>query len=168
GGFGDARLNGDIELSKLSGSFRRRELRPGQREGGDAPGDPDGGARGKFSCARPGDRMLDQRRLAVSLMSTPANAFETGHPVLAECAWSAKDFASSPGTSASVASSMRVIANPSFVRSMCTLACVSTCRGAYPPLVRSSDRAMLKQLACAAPRSSSGLVPAPFSKRDPN
>src|SRR3546814_3711150 len=50
---------------------------------------------------------------ASSLISTPASAFDTGHPSLAVSAWVVKAARSIPGTSPSVTSSMLGIENPS-------------------------------------------------------
>jgi hypothetical protein len=52
--------------------------------------------------------------------------------------------------------------------SMWTRAEVSTDRGSWPARCRSPANAIEKQPACAAPISSSGLVPEPSSKRDWN
>ena len=49
-----------------------------------------------------------------------------------------------------------------------TLASVRIESGTLPPLLRISESAIEKQLACAAAISSSGLVPGSSSKRVPN
>ena len=64
-------------------------------------------------------------RRAVRPMSTPVSAFDTGQFALAVSAWAAKLVESSPGTSPSVASSMRLIPKPLPPRSMLTFATVS-------------------------------------------
>jgi hypothetical protein len=63
---------------------------------------------------------------------------------------------------------MRVIPKPSPTLSMWTPAVVSTLSGSYPALPSSPASAIEKQPACAPAISSSGLVPGPSSKRDPN
>ena len=63
---------------------------------------------------------------------------------------------------------MRLIRNPPSPGSRWTLAVVSTDVGVKPAASSPADRAIEKQPACAAPISSSGLVPVPSSKRDEN
>jgi len=61
-----------------------------------------------------------------------------------------------PGTSATVTSSILVIVGPA---PRCTVADVSMVAGGWPALVSWAARNIEKQPACAAPISSSGLVP---------
>ena len=61
---------------------------------------------------------------------------------------------------------MRVTPKPASVLSRWTLAVVSTEVGVKPASARPFEKAIEKQPACAAPISSSGLVPSPSSKRD--
>jgi hypothetical protein len=96
----------------------------------------------------------------------PASAFDTGQPFLAFSACSRKAFSSTPGTSASVSSSILVISKPSPTFSRWTWAVVWMRFGLRPAFVRPAERAIEKQPACAAPISSSGFVPLPSSKRE--
>ena len=73
-----------------------------------------------------------------------------------------------PGTSASVFSSTVEIEKPASPLVRCTLAVVDTRFGSKPALASAFANAIEKQPAWAAPISSSGLVPAPSSKRDWN
>ncbi len=99
-------------------------------------------------------------------MGTAASATETGQVFLAVSACSANALASRPGTSASVSSSIRVRRKPPSTLSRCTRAVVRMRRGVSFARLSPADRAMEKQPAWAAPISSSGLVPAPSSKRE--
>ena len=73
-----------------------------------------------------------------------------------------------PGTTAVHSSSMRPMRKPPSARSRWTRAVVSTDVGGWPPRSSPADSAIEKHPAWAAPISSSGLVPAPSSKRDLN
>src|SRR3954468_8122673 len=101
-------------------------------------------------------------------MSTEASALETGQFALAVSACSSKAAGSIPGTSASVTSAILVMPKPASVLSRYTLAVVSTRVGVNPALARPLESAIEKQPAWAAAMSSSGLVPAPSSKRELN
>ena len=61
---------------------------------------------------------------------------------------------------------MPVIAQPSPCCSNLTLASVVIDSGVWPSLPSTSESAIEKQPACAAPISSSGLVPAPSCMRE--
>src|SRR3546814_12068107 len=67
---------------------------------------------------------------ASSLISTPASAFDTGHPSLAVSAWVVKAARSIPGTSPSVTSSMLGIRSE---ERRVGKECVSTCRSRWSP-----------------------------------
>jgi hypothetical protein len=71
----------------------------------------------------------------------------------------------SPGTLPRVDSAERVTTKPSSTFSSVTSASVSTDPSLWPASASLNDSAMVKQLACAAAISSSGLVPAPSSNR---
>jgi len=58
-----------------------------------------------------------------------------------------------------------VIVQPASTFSKVTAACVWMRSGVRPALPSWTENAIEKQPACAAPTSSSGLVPSPFSKR---
>src|SRR5688572_11160451 len=97
--------------------------------------------------------------------SGPVNASEIGQFFFDLSTLSRKVFSSMLGTSASVSSSISVIRGPS---PKWTFALVRTCTGGKPAFVRTEARYIEKQPACAAPTSSSGLVPVPSSKREAN
>jgi hypothetical protein len=61
-----------------------------------------------------------------------------------------------------------VISNPPPVFSSVTVALVRMLCATRPASPSCADSAIVKQPACAAPISSSGFVPAPFSNRVPN
>ena len=118
--------------------------------------------------ARPRRRGVQDSSRACTLISgTAASATEIGHPFLAVSAASWKVASSTPGTRPTVSRSILVIANPSPCLRSWTLASVRIDSGTLPPSERTSENAIEKQLACAAAISSSGLLPAPSSKRDP-
>ena len=71
-----------------------------------------------------------------------------------------------PGTAPSVSRSMREMAKPPVTGPKETVARVCTRAGVCPACDNASDSAIEKHAAWAAPRSSSGLVPLPSSKRD--
>jgi hypothetical protein len=102
----------------------------------------------------------------LSSIFEPASALETGQPFFAFSACSRKAFSSTPGTSASVSSSIRVISKASPTFSRWTWAVVLMRFGLRPAFVSPAASAIEKQPACAAPISSSGLVPLPSSKRE--
>jgi len=73
-----------------------------------------------------------------------------------------------PGTLASQRSWLLVIRKPPSCSAIVTCAVASTKSGVKPALPSISDSAIAKQLAWAAPSSSSGFVPLPFSNREAN
>ena len=62
-------------------------------------------------------------------------------------------------------SSILVIPKPPSTWATVTFASVASDSGGVPACDRPTDSAIVKQDACAAPSSSSGLVPVPLSKR---
>jgi len=88
-----------------------------------------------------------------------------GQPSLAFLANSSKVLFSMPGMVAWVLRWILVMVGPSSVVSMVTVAVVSMVLGGCSAEVSWELRAMVKQPAWAAAMSSSGLVPAPSSKR---
>src|SRR5687767_12221309 len=95
--------------------------------------------------------------------SGPVSASEIGQFLFDLSTLSWKVCSSTLGTSASVSNSINVIRGPS---PKWTFALVRTCTGGKPAFVSTDARYMEKQPACAAPTNSSGLVPAPSSKRE--
>src|SRR3990170_8412503 len=73
-----------------------------------------------------------------------------------------------PGTRARVVSATPLIAQPSPSFSKRTLASVLIESGSWPPAPSTPESCIEKQPACAAPISSSGLVPGPSSIRELN
>src|SRR6266568_756666 len=98
-------------------------------------------------------------RVALRLMGVAASALETGQFTLASCASFWKVSSSMPGTTASVSRSMGLMAKPPGTGLKWTRAVVCTLVGVKPALASAFDSAIEKQPACAAPISSSGLVP---------
>ena len=93
------------------------------------------------------------------------SSFDTGQPALAMPA-SCSNFAlSAPGIFAFSVRCTEVMAKPSPCFSSVTSALVSMCSAVSLASPRISDSAMVKQAACAAPISSSGLEPGLPSKR---
>src|SRR5205085_11717298 len=92
-------------------------------------------------------------------------SFDTGHPALALPASSSSLAWSAPGTFAFNVRCTAVMAKPSATFSSVTSAVVSMRSAVSLASPRMSDRAIGKQPACAAPMSSSGLVPGLPSKR---
>ena len=88
-----------------------------------------------------------------------------GQPSLAFLASSSNMLFSIPGMVALVVRWILVTVGPASVVSRVTMAEVSSVAGGWPALVSCELSAMVKQPACAAAMSSSGLVPAPSSKR---
>src|SRR6185295_14765439 len=106
---------------------------------------------------------------AVSVISVPASAFETGQFCFAPCAYSWNFASSIPGISASVSSAIPVIENASPTFSSLTVAVVCMRVGLICARDNAAVSAMVKQPACAAPINSSGLVAdSPSSNRDLN
>src|SRR5205807_4634486 len=97
--------------------------------------------------------------VALRLMGVAASALETGQFTLASCASFWKVSSSMPGTTASVSRSMGLMAKPPGTGLKWTRAVVCTLVGVKPALASAFDSAIEKQPACAAPMSSSGLVP---------
>src|SRR5450756_1790326 len=109
-------------------------------------------------CIR--DRLSPYRSLAFSVISgTLASACETGQSRFTAFAISWNFVSSMPGTVACIVSAIRSITNPAPCLVRRTLACVSTLLLASPALSQANENAIVKHAACAAPRSSSGLVP---------
>src|SRR6266568_4127650 len=84
-------------------------------------------------------------------------SLETGQPVSADL--------TAPGTRETRSRWLLVMAKPSGNFSSVIVAEVSSFCAVIPALPSCAERAMVKQPAWAAARSSSGLVPTPFSKR---
>src|SRR5216684_6944342 len=98
-------------------------------------------------------------RVALRLMGVAASALDTGQFSLASCASFWKVSSSMPGTTASVSRSIGLMAKPPGTWLKWTRAVVCTLVGVKPALASAFDSAIEKQPACAAPISSSGLVP---------
>ena len=104
-----------------------------------------------------------------SVCSSVISQFKTleiGQLALASAAIAAKRSASIPGTRAVNVSADLVTVKPSPSLSSVTSALVSICPSLNPARASAKDSAMVKQDACAAAISSSGLVPGPSSKRE--
>ena len=119
-------------------------------------------------CERPADWPWCWSRYSSSSASTvisgtPANAPETGQPVLAASAASRNPSASSPGTLPRTVSALFVIPVPG---TKVTTADVRRRSGGFPAFARPSERAIEKQAACAAAINSSGLVFPPDSSSE--
>src|SRR4029079_8324084 len=89
------------------------------------------------------------------LIGVAASAWLTGHPVLAPAAASANCSEVMPGTEALTLRTIPVMPVPGL---KVTSAEVSIEVGGVPAWARACERAIEKQVACAAPSSSSGLV----------
>src|SRR6266566_1181427 len=103
----------------------------------------------------------DSRR-AFTLISA-LKSFETGQPVSAAFTAASNFALSAPGTRATRSRWLLVIAKPSGSLSSVMVAVVSSLLAVMPALPSCAESAIVKQPACAAARSSSGLVPTPFS-----
>src|SRR5229473_4615743 len=103
----------------------------------------------------------DSRR-AFTLISA-LKSFDTGQPVSAAFTAASNFALSAPGTRATRSRWLLVIAKPSGSLSSVIVAVVSSLLAVMPALPSCAERAMVKQPACAAARSSSGFVPTPFS-----
>src|SRR5450756_2708071 len=101
------------------------------------------------SSAQP-EKLLTSRVIGVA-----ANAWLTGQPLLAPSAASANSCAVMPGTVPLTLRTIPVMPVPGW---KVTSAEVSIAVGGVPALARAFERAIEKQVACAAPSSSSGLV----------
>src|SRR5882724_11246263 len=90
-------------------------------------------------------------------------SFETGQPVSAAFTAASNFALSAPGTRATRSRWLLVIAKPSGSLSSVMVAVVSSLLAVMPALPSCAESAIVKQPACAAARSSSGLVPTSFS-----
>ena len=139
-------------------------------------------ARTSDAQLRIGNIADSQVRNCVSMLASPRNddgnycsvassvifvfsSFDTGQPALAMPASSSNFALSAPGIFAFSVRCTEVMAKPSPCFSSVTSALVSICSAVSLASPRISDSAMVKQAACAAPISSSGLVPGLPSKR---
>src|SRR5206468_12444426 len=98
-------------------------------------------------------------RVALRVMGVAASALETGQFSLASCASFWKVSSSMPGTTASVSRSIGLMAKPPGTWLKWTRAVVCTLVGVKLALASAFDSDIEKQPACAAPISSSRLVP---------
>jgi hypothetical protein len=106
-----------------------------------------------------------------SFASSVISAFssrDTGQLALASSAISANCGALAPGTHDSLTRCTRVMAQLPPSCSSVTLACVAMRLGVRPARPRAAVSAIVKQPACAAAISSSGLVPCALSNRVAN
>lgn len=159
----------DVYGARWLAVSRRKErlVRSGASECVDDQGD-----KADELCSRPAllknpcELAKDYNSFAFNLISVPVRALETGQPffVISACSW--KVLSSRPETSASVFSSMVVIFGAPSIISNFTTAVVPMRFGVCPAFVKFDESAIEKQPASAAPISSSGLVPVPFSKRE--
>jgi hypothetical protein len=102
--------------------------------------------------------------LASSVISA-FSSLETGQPVLAAAAAVANCSAVMPGTLPCSDRCTLLMVKPPPSGSMLTFASVASFSAEWPAASSWNASAMVKQPACAAAISSSGLVPGPFSKR---
>src|SRR5438309_1135406 len=105
----------------------------------------------------------DSRR-AFTLISA-LKSFDTGQPVSAAFTAASNLALSAPGTRATRSRWLFVMVNPSPTFSRLSVAVVSSLSAFKPAPPSCAESAIVKHPACAAARSSSGLVPTPFSKR---
>src|SRR5258708_28844790 len=103
----------------------------------------------------------DSRR-AVTLISA-LKSFDTGQPVSAAFTAASNLGLSAPGSRATRSRWFLVMAKPSGSLSSEIVAVVSSRLAVMPALPSCAESAIVKHPACAAARSSSGLVPTPFS-----
>src|SRR5712671_4300418 len=108
-------------------------------------------------------RGQDSRRALTEISAL--KSLETGQPVSAALTAASNLALSAPGTRATRSRWLLVIVKLSPTFSRLTVAVVSSFCAVSPALPSCAERAMVKQPACAAANSSSGLVPTPFSKR---
>src|SRR6267378_3673089 len=101
---------------------------------------------------------------ALTLISA-LKSFETGQPVSAAFTAVSNLALSAPGICATRSKWLFVMAKPSGSFASEIVAVVSSLLAVMPALPSCAESAMVKQPACAAARSSSGLVPTPFSNR---
>src|SRR6185295_5549929 len=100
-----------------------------------------------------------------SIVTFAFNKREIGQPALAALAMARALAWSAPGIFAVTSRCDSVTVNPASVLSIVMVAVVRMDSGVRPALPSSAENAMEKQPAWAAPMSSSGFVPMPFSKR---
>src|SRR5579872_855035 len=103
-------------------------------------------------------------RRALTLISA-LNSLETGQPVSAALTAASNLVLSAPGMVATRSRWLFVTEKPSPTLSSVIVAVVSSFCAVIPAPPSWAERAIVKHPACAAARSSSGLVPTPFSKR---
>src|SRR5579884_1042900 len=108
--------------------------------------------------------LLQDTRLALTLISV-LKSLETGQPVSAAFTAASNLALSAPGTFATRSRWLLVMAKLSPTFSSVMVQVVSSFSGFKPAPPSCAESAMVKQPACAAASSSSGLVPTPFSKR---
>src|SRR5438445_11522154 len=107
----------------------------------------------------------DQSTSVAFMVILALSSLETGQPALALPASSSSFAWSAPGTLPFKVRWTAVMAKPSATFSSVTSAVVSMCSAVSLASPRMSDRAIVKHPACAAPMSSSGLVPGLPSNR---
>src|SRR5262249_31740758 len=107
---------------------------------------------------------IDVTRRASTEISA-LNSFETGQPVSAFLTAASNLLLSALGTLATRSSWLLVMEKPSPTFSSEIVQVVSSFDATMPAPASCAESAIVKQPACAAARSSSGLVPTPFSKR---
>src|SRR5882762_6308963 len=107
--------------------------------------------------------LYDSRR-ALTLISA-LKSLDTGQPVSAAFTAASNLPLSAPGICATRSRWLFVMAKPSGSFSSEIVAVVSSRLAVMPALPSCAESAIVKHPACAAARSSSGLVPTPFSNR---
>src|SRR5580704_15969130 len=105
----------------------------------------------------------DSRRALTEISAL--KSLETGQPVSAAFTAASNFALSAPGTRATRSRWLLVMLKPSPTFSRLTVAVVSSFCAVKPAPPSCAESAIVKHPACAAARSSSGLVPTPFSKR---
>src|SRR5258708_3460796 len=116
-----------------------------------------------LSGQRPKRRGQDSRRALTEISAL--KSLETGQPVSAAFTAASNLALSAPGTRATRSRWLLVMLKLSPTFSRLTVALVSSFCAVRPAPPSCAESAMVKQPACAAASSSSGLVPTPFSKR---
>src|SRR2546423_3239451 len=109
--------------------------------------------------------LLPQPSSRASIVISALSRRETGQPAFALFAAVSKAAASPPGIRAATSRWTLVMVNPASVFSSVTAAVVLISSAFRPASSSCFESAIEKQPACAAAMSSSGFVPAPFSKR---
>src|SRR6201993_3868735 len=107
---------------------------------------------------------MEETRLAFTEISA-LKSLETGQPVSAAFTAASNFALSAPGIFATRSRWLLVTEKPSPTFSSEIVAVVSSFSATMPAPPSCAESAIVKQPACAAARSSSGLVPTPFSKR---